>query len=664
MPYIIAGVFSLLISGYYYHNTQPVLSKSRRFLLFSLRSLSVFVILLLLISPIMYFIGKQKDTPQVLFLSDRSISMNLHTSGVTKKDFQKPLVEQLEKAFKAVGYSVLDFSFANGLDKDNGTTLLNKALEELSAKVDFSKVETIVLSSDGWLRDENFNIVNRLGIPILAIADSTSTSVSDLAVLGIQANRYAYRKEPTLIRARVKSTNYSGNAEVSLYLGKTKLQTQIVRLEADTEKSVDFTYRFDNTGFFNYSVQVKALEKEQRLGNNSYPNAIEVLAEKERILVFSDSPAWDNKFILDAIATNSRWESVSYLVRDGNLFIGEKPVSINVEDNAAVIVLVNNSSLRLGRETLEYIKTAQKRGTGLLFQGKPRDELNEVIPINKSNINTSYQGFLQLKNNAGSYSMLAPLLDEIRELPPLDYYYVTADAGSDVVGTINNTQSSPGLVVYDVGNSRSIAFAFLNLWRWQMQSKNSSYQKLVVNCLTWLSNKALGAYSPIYQSSYLRGEEIVIRLRAEDDIRSADLDKNPQIVIYDSSGKELMSDFMIRSNDEYVYNASLDEAGDYRFEIKEQDSKQKATGQFSLSEASAEERDFDYNLPLLAYLTSQSRGKILYPKDVAAFNPIPPMIQERTIRNEYALYKKWYILALFILSFCIELLFRRRWGLL
>jgi len=43
---------------------------------------------------------------------------------------------------------------------------------------------------------------------------------------------------------------------------------------------------------------------------------------------------------------------------------------------------------------------------------------------------------------------------------------------------------------------------------------------------------------------------------------------------------------------------------------------------------------------------------------------LPPRIQNEITKREYDLYKKWYIPAIFILSFCLELFLRRRWGLL
>jgi hypothetical protein len=83
-----------------------------------------------------------------------------------------------------------------------------------------------------------------------------------------------------------------------------------------------------------------------------------------------------------------------------------------------------------------------------------------------------------------------------------------------------------------------------------------------------------------------------------------------------------------------------------------------------LSESSLENRDFAYNLPLLTWIASQSNGKLIWDKDAESINIVPAFKETRISRREVALYKKWYILSLFILAFCIELYLRRRWGLL
>ena len=659
MQYLIALVFPVLLALYYYLHPQPEISKNRRILLVSLRSLMLYILVLLIISPILHFQRQRRIAPKVLFLTDNSASMDLEFRGGAKGAFLKGIAEPMREKYRDAGYDVQDYTFADGLQGAKDNSLLAKTFEDLSAKERLDEVAAIVLASDGWLRDEELGIINRLGIPVHTLADSSAQSIPDLEVSAIDANRYAYRNEPTVFRARVKASNYSGPATLNLFIGQSRVAAQNVNLEPDTEIAVDFTHRFTNVGFFNYRVEMQPLDKEKRLGNNNLPGAIEVLAEKEHILVFSDSPAWDNKFIIDAIASNPRWDSKAYQIKDGKLLQGEKPVSLESGAMPAVIVMINNGKLRPDAATIAYIKNAVNRGAGILYQGLPLAELADILPITRSNILNPYQGFVTTLNAATKYQMLSDLIRDAAKLPPMDYYYVTPTKNSEVLATMNNPQNSPAIVIAQGAKGRSLGMSILNLWRWQLQSPEGGYQKMMVNILTWLSNKALGAYSAIYKSSYLQGEEIRIRLRAEDEIRGTDLDGNPQITIYNEDGKELTRDFMTREGSEYSFVSDISEPGQYRFEINE--AGKKSGGRFLISKGKVEDRDFDFNLPLLQYISSESRGKTMFD---AAYSPVPAQIIERIESRDLPLYKKWYVLSLFILAFCLELYLRRRWGLL
>jgi hypothetical protein len=664
MIFVLSGLLASLISALFYYRTQPSLREGRKVLLFVLRTITLFILLLILLSPILYFIRQKIEAPQILMLKDTSGSMDLKRDGKSKKELLQPALSSLQDKYARSGYRIVQQDFADGLEGGRENSLLSKSLSELSQNLDLSQVQGIVLSSDGWFRDQDYALVQRLGIPIIALADSSRFLIPDLAINDLESGRYAYRNESTIIRAKVQASNYSGKAQINLYVEQNRVASQSLNLEAGLEQTVDFNHRFAQTGFYKYRVELQALEQEQRLGNNQMPGALEVLSEKELIVSFSDAPAWDNKFIQDAIATNPRWQSKSYLIRDGKIWQGEQTAQLSAKDRAAVIVIVNNGNLRLHSAATEYISRNLSRGAGLFFQGLPVPELAEYLPLLQSNIQSPYQGFVQISEQASLYAMLNPLAQEISSLPPLDYYYVNSATGTEILGTMNNPQKSPAIAIKQNAQSRALGFSFLNLWRWQMQSPESAYQKMIVSILTWLSNKALGSYSAIYKTSYLQGEEIQISLRAEDDIRSSDLDKNPQITIYDAEGNEQVRDFMVRKGDEYSFRTELAAAGDYSFVIREPDSQQKSSGSFAVSELAVEERDFDFNLALLSYLASESRGQLLYLQEAADFYPLPAVAKERIKRNEYALYKRWYIIALFILSFCLELYFRRRWGLL
>ncbi len=661
--YAVIAVIALAVAAYLYHRTEPPIGKGRRVLLAALRAITLAIALMLLISPILYFIRHKEIHQRVIILDDVSASMDLSNGTSSKTALLKPAGDALRQKFSAAGYEVSRHAFANGLSKDRETTLLSPALKELADKYDFSKVRGIVLLSDGWTRDEDLEQARQLGSPFFAVADTTASPSVDIAVKSIRNNRHAYRGEPFLISAEISSQHYTGPAVAKLMLSGRQISAQNIALKAGEVSTADFTQRFNTIGFYPFSVEVSATSaRERSTGNNLHPGAVEVLADKEKIVVLSDKPAWDNKFILDSIAENNRWQTAHYLFRDGKTWSGDKAVSAIAEQTPAAVIVVNNGMLPSDPALIAYVTAMQRKGAGILWQGLPLPELASILPLRRSNITSPYQGFLKFLPAAASYPMLDPDPQEQANIPPLDYYYVTLSPGAEAVAVMDNAQNSPAIAVN--GSSRVICMAFLNLWKWQLQSAGSTYRQILSESLTWLANRTGAGYNAIYNNSYFLNEEAVIRLRADDDIRRARLDLNPRLKVFDAENKEVFGDFMVRDAEEYTLGFTPEKAGQYRFQISENGSKELVSGRFNVSESSIESRDFDFNLPLLSWLANETSGKLLPVNSIQDFMPLPAQTEKLSLRDEIPLYRKWYLLVLFILSFCVELFFRRRWGLL
>ncbi len=664
MIWLFALIIAILGAAILYHSPQPALSKARRSLLIVLRAIAIFILLSYLFKPVIHFIKKGANAPQVVFLTDNSLSMELMHHGKKKADLLNPATTKLKERYRKAGYDVLEYDFADGLGGKKDNSLLSKSLVSLAEEKDFSRVQQIVLASDGWLRDSDFGFVQKLDKPIFALADTLRESSADLVLSKLKSERYAYRNENSIIRAELVAHEYSGEASVRLKVGDKTVQERKVSLKEGEPTEVEFVHSFSQLGFFAFSVEVSPLRDEKRQGNNSLPGAIEVLKEKERIVVFSDAPAWDNMFILDAIAGNPRWEKQSYQVRDDRILKSEKPATLTAEPDPAAIVIINNGKLKLNLELQSYLDQKLKRGAGLMFLGMPLPELSTYLPLLPSNITSSYQGFIRTQTSAANYPMLSPLSAEVSKLPPLDYYYLTTAKKAQVLATINNPQNSPAIAILENGGQRSISLSFLNLWRWQLNSPDAGYEKMMVNLITWLSNKSLSSFSAVYKNSWLQGEEIEISLRSEDDIRSRALDSQPLLSVFDHKGNKAFEDFLVERQDDFAILFSLEEPGEYSFEISDQKSGKESRGRFMIEPESVEKRDYGFNLSLLGYLSAESGGELFSLEEAEHFQPLPAEKESFVRIIEFELYKKWYILSLFLLVFCVELFFRRRWGLL
>ncbi len=661
--YLIIAFVSVLISAYYYHRCQPELTLWRKISLLCLRSIAIATILILIVSPVIYYLRTLIERPSVVFLRDVSESMDLLTSNRKKSELLNPTFSALKKSFREKAYNIIEYDFADGIGGNRNNSLLGPALIEISQKHKLEDIHSIVLATDGWLRDESLSSVLQMNVPFCPVIDTTASQIADLKILGVKANKYAYRGEPTLVQAELTTENMAARAKVELLInGKVNAEKQ-VDLVSEAVQTVEFIHRFPQTGFYSYAIRIGNPQiRERTLNNNIYPGAIEVLNEKEKIYVISDQPGWDNKFIIDALGTNPRWEISHITVKDQKLTANNKAMNSFETTNLSAMVIINNGNLRLGSTLAQEIISLHNRGVGVLYQGLPIAELGEILPIRMSNISSSYSGFLKWRPEAETYPMLKISAQEQGNIPPIDYYYTVPATGATTLVTIDNPQNSAGIVLFELPNRRSIGISFLNLWRWQMQSPEKAYQTMITNIVVWLSSKGRDGFAAITNNSYFKGEKIQIRLRTEDDIRQTKLNISPRMKIIDEKDSIVFDDFMAFENNEYIASLTIDKAGTYRYSIEDKESGKKTSGRFQVAETSMEERDYDFNLPLLSWIAWESGGKTII--DPATYSPPPARSRELTLGYEFSLYRKWYILMLFIMAFSIELFFRRRWGLL
>jgi hypothetical protein len=438
-----------------------------------------------------------------------------------------------------------------------------------------------------------------------------------------------------------------------------------VSFQKDLIQPAQFDYRFAKTGLHLLEVKVSAKGlNEQILSNNNYTSAIEIVNEKETILLLTDAPNWDNKFILDTIKENNRWEPLSITVKGSSLYKGEQKTTLNNLDNVSVIVIINQGTMQLSPALAQSIISKVNQGSGLLSCGLPIAQLNDILPLKQSNIRSVYQGLFRILPAAGAFSVFQIPESELNQIPPVDFYYLTPSPQTEVLASMDNAQKSPAIAISQRLPGKVISFSFLNLWRWQMQSKSPGYRNFITDMIVWLSNKGSGQFTAIYEPSYFMGEPIEIKLSSYDELHRAKQNLAPRITVYNAKNDSVFSDFMLQSGDEYQIRFRLNKPDEYRFKITDQGSRQSTKGMFMLQELNLENRDLGFNNPLLSWIAMQTGGKFLNLSETSAYKPIKAEETNRTEKIEFPLYKKWYLVSLFILVFCLELYLRRRWGLL
>ncbi|HOV16653.1 MAG TPA: hypothetical protein PLF50_04065 [Candidatus Cloacimonadota bacterium] len=662
---IVVIVVALILSAAYYYKTNPELPYPRKTVLIVLRTIVWSLVLLFLLKPVYYYVRHYTQKPVAILLKDNSSSMNLLQQGKPKSVRSGKAYAQVKKRLQEQGYIVREYNFADGLQGKSDRTYLVPALLKLQDLYPQTPVKGVYVFSDGRFRDPDLHILNNYKFPVYTIADTLREVVSDLSVTELRHNLQGYRNEPNLAEVTLQADAYKGKAAVALWADGKKVEEKQISFASGPVQTVSFSIRLGSLGLHKLEATVTASGiKEASLANNKALSAIDIQKDKEKILLLTDVPNWDAKFILDALKENNHWEALAYTVKSDRLFDGENPVELKDWDAVSAVIVVNTGFLHLGESMAAALVNKVNAGCGLLYFGLPITQLNSILPLQLSNLKSSYKGLLQFLPASQSYAVFQIDPQELEQIPPVDYYYLVPNKQSEVVAVLDNAQKSPAIAINSLSGGKVVGFSVLNLWRWQLQSRTQGYKTFITDLVTWLLNKEAGRFNALYEPSYYLDEPVSIKLTAGDELRRQKQNLAPFITVYNAKNDSVFGDFLTERQGAYNIQFRLTQPDEYHFTIKDKVSGDAAQGKFLVHAQNLEARDLGNNLSLLGWIAQQTGGKFLSLEAADKYQPPLAKAEKQIEQKEFPLYKKWYILVLFIFSFCLELLLRRVWGLL
>jgi len=660
----LAGIILVVL---YYRNTVPHIRSNQKLLLIILRSISLILILLLFLNPILHLINSKLKKPEVLILNDISDSMFLSSRDSTKSERLANFKETIEQKYSTADYDVKKKDFAKGLSGNSSSTDLLVTMNQIIKEEDISELKKIFLFSDGWFHDENLNSIKDFGIPVYTFDPEFSSSEFDLSIVNLKFNRTSFVNELNSFIVEIRSDNYSGKADLEFYADGQLISTRSIELDVDQLQQIFLEHSFDETGLIPLEFKViPETEGEINSSNNSYPAAAKVLKDKAKILFISDKLTWDVKFLLDALKENERWQT-EFLQKGQYLKLKDRNVELlSRMDNAVVIVLINNANLRLSSTEQELIQNHVAKGGGLFSMGKPIAGLAELMPVTFSGIDRLFSSTLYFTKASQKYETFNfSHTGRDKEIPPVDYFYVEAKLQAEILAGLNNEERTPAIIFSEMGKGKVIYFSFLNLWKWQLRQDDNSYRKFINDISDWLAEDNSGRFmASTRKNSYFTGENVRVDLQAFDEKLNFIADLNAKLEIKDDMDKIVEAEYMQSGDEKYFLILKDLPHGHYSYYVTDEQRALTASGEFIVTRDNPENRDVDFNIPLLSYISQSSGGKLYGRNDLAKIEiPLEQAIKVE-LRSEIPIYKKWYLITLFLISFCLEIYLRKRWGLL
>jgi hypothetical protein len=666
---LIPIIIAILVAGWFYRKTIPELNAWQKNLLWLLRSCSLIVIMMLLFNPILSFFSKNKVQQKVLFLHDNSESMDQIGKRISKSNALQNFNETLRTKLIEKGFEVEDLYFSDELNGNRNATYLGKSFNQITKTIDLENVEEIYLFSDGWFQDDNLNFIDKLDLPVNTFAPVFKFVQSDLEISSINFPKTTYKEDLTPFFVNIAARNFNDKAVVNLTSGNKIIQTRKVDFSKNSIQNINFEYSFNKTGLNKLNVTISADSLEElNLTNNTITTAIQVLENRQKCLIISDKLVWEIRFLNNAIKSHPHWEIV-YLSKKNILKKANSTVHLNNEiKDVNTLILVNDSHLKFSKTEREIITNFVSNGGGLLFMGKEISSLDHLLPSAELNLKQTFIGSINLTDQSNKYQTFRLLdINSIKDIPPVDYYYVKPKLQAEILAEITNEQSSAAILYMDFNQGKIMQCPFFGIWKWQLRSADGSYNNFFSDLIIWLgTDRSDLFYAYTDNNSYYSSETIMINLSAYDETMKPRNDVKARIKLYasDNAKKPIHEKFLLSSNSQYYTEFEQLEPDEYSYLVSDEVTDSESKDSFVVLEDNIESRDFGFNYSLLAYIAEQTNGKYMNFSETEN-----NVVKESTSRiftntNEIPIYKKWYVIALFLICFCLELYLRKRWGLL
>ncbi len=498
-------IFSAIgFSLWAYRTTLPPVSRRKKAVLVSLRSVTLVLLVLLVAEPMLRISRTFFRQPVIALMADNSLSMTLtDASGSREQQLRAIFADDAWDRLSSDGlvrrYGIAPvFSSVQpeSLALRGASTDLAAALSALLSR-DAEPVRAVILLSDG-----NYNIganplsvAERFPAPIFTVGIGDSTEQKDVVVSKITGNAIAYIDASVPVDATLKISGAAGASVRVLLLedGREVDRTAVtVSSSADAaEYPVRFVYVPKAEGVRKISVRAVPLTGEATEKNNTRSFAMKVLKNKMRIVAVAGAPGPDAAAVMQTLLGDKNCDpALFYQTGSGELRAERTAATLAAAvAGADCIVLVGFPTQQT---TIPHLQTilaaARSKDLPLLFiSGRTVDLeklklLEPVLPFTVAGarideqqvmaaIPASQQSNLLMSagETAAGWEKLPPIFSSISVFKAKPEAAVLATMRIQGV-----TLSVPLIVTRTVGAQKSFAVLGYGIARWKLLAGASS----------------------------------------------------------------------------------------------------------------------------------------------------------------------------------------------
>lgn len=622
---ILTGLAYALIL--YYKESDNEFSKNLRIVLGGIRLVLISLIAFLLLNPLIQSILTESEKPTVLILHDNSESVTMgKDSSFYKNDFKQEVRDFMQSV--EAQYEVRSFLFGEELreglsaDFSDQQTNIGSAFSSIYDRFAHKNIGALVLLSDG---------INNLGVnpiygnynfsfPVYTVALGDTMVRRDLILNNLNYNRIAYQNNEFPIEINLIAKKSSGlSSRVIIERNGEILFDETVDFLADNEfRSIQTSLPAEEPGLLKYTARILPVADEISLINNTLDFFVDVLEDKQSILLLANAPHPDVSAIKQVIQENINYELEDFL-------IGEFSGAVDAYNLVILHGLPsarNNSSSLLSELKEKEIPTLfiytnntflplfNEQETGIIIN--PEDLIyNEAEPY----VNPDFNLF-NLDDETRDGFLLYPPLNS-----PYGRFLLSPSATPLLYQQIGSVATDQPLWVFNQNLDRKTSVIMgPGLWRWRIKEfvANGShirFDDIFSKAIQYLALRIDKSLFRIYSKTSFQ-ENMNIEFEAElyNDVYELVNDKDVNITITGSDGTSYPFSFTTTSRAYYLNAGNLpSDSYTYLAQVNTGNGFLEERGEFTVSTVRLEQLDSEADHNLLYTLAQKYGGSMVYP---------------------------------------------------
>lgn len=619
---LVAGfVFSAVL--YFRDKQNAERSKIFKFSLAAFRFISVSLIALLLLDIFVKRLINETEKPVVIIAQDNSSSITAIKDSVQlKTDYIKSLnsfITTIKEKYEVKTYAFdSETKSSESFDFKGKETDISQLFSDIENNYANKNIGAIVLASDGIYNKGTNPLysIERINAPIYTIALGDTIPLRDAWIQTINHNQVAYLGNAFPVEVIVNAVDLK-NKSVNLSIsqnGKT-LKSEIVNINSENfSKSYNYTIEALQPGIQKYTVYLTVLEEDKNKQNNSQSFVIDVIDNREKILILANAPHPDIAALEQSISSTQTYEVEVALVN--NFIKPLKPYSLIILHQTGVLpqrivneIKANNqSSFFIGSNFTNFLSGTNTK-TG--FDSRAND------------VEASY------KKEFSLFSISTELQNYFKNFPAVKCAFknsvVSNGTNSLLTQKIGVVETDEPLMLFTENNGiKSCGFLGDGLWRWRLRDyadheNHNLFNELINKTVQYLSVKADKSFFRVYSKKIINENE-PLEFTAEVYNQSYELVTEPDVTLTlkDEKGKSYNYTFSKKQN-MYSLTAGLFPAGEYRYEakVKQGDKLYTKSGIIIIKEIVSEKINTIANHQLLYQISKQSGGNMYFTNQLA-----------------------------------------------